>query len=66
MQPPPLKKVDHGPGKGICEGCVNWKAHGTGCWVYWEGKRVCSQFVNHTGDWRPGFKHAKKSDNFLL
>ena len=31
-----------------CEGCVIWEQHGKACWVYWEGKKYCTQ---HATDW---------------
>ena len=28
----------------VCENCFTYKAFGSKCWFYWEGKRTCSQF----------------------
>ena len=30
----------------ICKDCVKWEAFKEGCWVFWEGKKFCTQKVN--------------------
>ena len=65
VEKPAVKSI-HGEGSGVCKGCVNWAIHGKNCWVFWEGKRVCSQHVDETGDWRGGFKNVSEFDEFLL
>jgi len=29
----------------VCKGCIKWKMFGKNCYVYWEGKKYCTQKV---------------------
>jgi len=37
------EKVEKAP--PCCEGCVKWKLFGKKCFVYWDGKKYCTQKV---------------------
>lgn len=59
------KVTDHGEGPHVCQGCANWNRHGKACWIFWDEKKICSQYADETGDWRPGFRLIKELDEFM-
>ena len=54
------------PGAPVCEGCVRWQWFGRNCWVYWEGKRACSQFEDEFSENKGGFRLIKEDELFHL
>ncbi|MBI2147556.1 hypothetical protein HYU19_03695 [Candidatus Woesearchaeota archaeon] len=53
----------HGrPGAPVCEGCLNWERFGKSCWVYWDDKKICTQYLDATGKNPSGYK---KVDSFF-
>ncbi|MBI1970670.1 hypothetical protein HYS47_02910 [Candidatus Woesearchaeota archaeon] len=50
----------HGkPGAPVCEGCMNWERFGKNCWVYWDEKKVCTQFIDATGKSPSGYRRVE-------
>ena len=45
----------------VCRGCLKWERFGRKCWVFWEGKKVCTMHENladpmkYYNDTREGF-----------
>ena len=54
------------PGAPVCDGCLKWQWFGRSCWVYWEGKRCCSQFEDDFGENKGGFRLIKEDELFHL
>ncbi len=65
-QPPAPPERKEKPGAPICEGCIKWQWFGRNCWVYWEGKRCCSQFEDEFGDNQGGFRLIREDELFHL
>lgn len=34
-----------------CANCLKWGQFGERCWVFWEGKKECSQRVESQDEW---------------
>jgi len=34
------------PPNGVCKGCLRWERFGRNCFVFWEGKKVCTMRIN--------------------
>jgi hypothetical protein len=41
------QKVNPAP---VCKNCTRWKQFKNSCWVHWEGKKVCSQYIDEAGN----------------
>ena len=39
------------PNAPVCENCLRWQQFGSGCYVYWAGKKSCSMKVRNMDEW---------------
>ena len=35
----------------VCKGCLRWERFGRNCFVFWEGKKVCTMKATTEEEW---------------